>query len=60
MTEAEIKQRVSADGHPFSDIFITHEGRRYYTRLPFPLTDTPHARAAQAQDFLRRQKRFAT
>ena len=47
--------------HPFAE--ITYEFKRdgvpttALTRLFHPLDDTPHARAAQAQDFLRRQAR---
>lgn len=42
---------------PFADVFITAAGRHYYSRLFHTLDDSPHARAAQAQDFLRRQNR---
>lgn len=45
------------DAHPFSDVFIVAAGRCYYSRLFHTLDDSPHARSAQAQDFLRRQNR---
>lgn len=43
--------------HPFSDVFIVARGVNYYSRLFHTLDDSPHARAAQVQDFLRRQNR---
>lgn len=44
--------------HPFVDVFIVAKGRHYYTRLFHTLDDSPHARAAQVQDFLRRAARY--
>lgn len=57
MTTATIKAAVSCEGHPCSDVFIDHAGRRYYSRVNYPITDSPHARAAQIQAFLNRQRR---
>jgi hypothetical protein len=52
---------VRADEHgkmfryPFAEVFIvTEDGREYYTRLFHTLANDSHARAAQAQDFLKR------
>lgn len=47
------------DARPFSEVFIVAAGRSYYTRRFHTLDDSPHARAAQVQDFLRRQNRTA-
>jgi len=54
----ERRDRIGDDGkhYPFSEIFITHNDQVYCTRLFYPLDDSPHARAAQFQDFLRRQR----
>ena len=60
-------ERRGSETHPFSEVFITTGSeafaadanatdRVYYTRLFHTLDDSPHARAAQAQDFLRRQQ----
>lgn len=40
----------------FSEVFITQDGRTFYTRLFHQLDNSPHARAAQLQDFVRRQR----
>ena len=53
-----IKQRVSSEGHPFSEVFIDYEGRRFYSRNWYVLSDTPHARASEAAQFMRRLERF--
>lgn len=45
------------DPRPFSEVLITACGVPYCTRLFHTIDDSPHARAAQAQDFLRRQNR---
>jgi DNA-directed RNA polymerase beta subunit len=44
-----------SDARPFSDVFIVAAGRTYYSRLFHTLDDSLHARAAQAQAFLKRQ-----
>lgn len=47
-----------ADLRPFSEIKITTaDGRHYLSRVPWAVPDSPHTRAAQLQDFLRRQGR---
>lgn len=55
--------RVSADGHPFTEILHTwREGGRErcaLSRLNFAQADTPHARAYHNQQFLTRRKRAA-
>jgi hypothetical protein len=54
-----IVSRVSAQGHPFSEIlYAFREGgvlRSALTRYWFPLSDTPHARANEAQQFVKRR-----
>lgn len=45
------------DARPFSEVFIVAKGQTYYSRLFHTLDNSPHAKAAQAQDFLRRQNR---
>ena len=54
----EQRERV-IDGKqcPFSEVFVMQGGRSFYSRLWHTIDDSPHARAAQAQDFLRRQAR---
>lgn len=39
----------------FSEVLIVADGRHFCTRLFHTLDDSPHARAAQMQDFIRRQ-----
>lgn len=56
--EVSIKQRVSAEGHPFSEVFIDYEGRRFYSRYWYTLSDTPHSRANERSQFMRRLQRF--
>lgn len=51
------KSEWHADGRPFSEVFIVAAGRSYYSRLFHTLDNSPHACAAQTQDFLRRQNR---
>jgi hypothetical protein len=53
-----IKQRVTAEGHPFSESFVYFGGQTYYSRNWSVITDSPHARQALAQQFLDRLKRF--
>lgn len=64
--QVRIKQRVSAEGHPFSEIFYTYwddspkEGRDSYdcyalSRVWYPIPDTEHQRANEAQQFLKRR-----
>lgn len=57
MTEVRIKRRENEANKPFSEIFIEHDGRHFYSRVWWSLDDTAQARAAQLQDFLRRQAR---
>ena len=52
-----IKQRLNAADFPFSEIFIEHEGHRFYSR-DFFVADTPANRAFLANAFLTRLKRF--
>lgn len=50
------RQQWHADARPFSEISIVlTDGTPYLSRVFYPLDDTPHARAAQIQDFLKRQ-----
>lgn len=44
---------------PHSEVFIEHEGRSYYSRVWWVVEDSAHARTAQIQDFLRRQRNHA-
>lgn len=53
-----IKQRVSAQGHPFSEAFIDYAGKRFYSRNWYVVEDTPHNRTRLAHDFLARLQRF--
>lgn len=46
-----------ADARPFSEIFIVANGQHYFSRVFYALDNSPHAIAAQKQDFLRRQNR---
>lgn len=46
-----------ADARPFSEVFIVALGQSYFSRVFFKIDDSPHARAAQKQEFLRRQNR---
>lgn len=51
------RREVLKAARPFSEVFIaTADGGHYYTRLFHTLADSPHARAAQTQDFLRRME----
>lgn len=56
-----IVSRRTRDGHPFSEVLytFTEDGKERHalTRLFYSLSDTPHARAAEAQAFLQRQAR---
>lgn len=54
----QIKSCISEEGHPFSEVFIDHEGQRFYSRYFYPMDDTPGMRAQQGQQFLVRLKRF--
>jgi hypothetical protein len=58
LIEAKIIARHSAEGHPFSDVLLTEGTRHFLTRYWYPLSDTPHARAAEVQAFLDRRRRF--
>lgn len=56
-------QRVSWEGHPFTDILYTWrdgEGqpRNAYSRVWYVITDSPHAKAAQAEAFKKRRTEF--
>lgn len=45
---------VSAEGvHHYTNVFIVADGRKYYTRLAYPVTDEIYEKAA----FLRRAAR---
>jgi hypothetical protein len=55
ITEIRIEQCALIPDRPFSEVFITAGGETYYSRLWYPLDDTPFAREDQAQAFLRRQ-----
>lgn len=57
MTTCQIKRRENEKGKPFSEILIEHEGRHYCSHVWWILDDDGHARAAQIQDFHRRQAR---
>lgn len=49
------RKAVCKDARPYSEVFITTaDGARYYTRLFHVIDNSPHARAAQIQDFYRR------
>jgi hypothetical protein len=56
----KITERTLKPKCPFSEIFITFERdgveRVAYSRVPYLLSNAPHTRAAQAQEFLRRQR----
>lgn len=56
-----IVPRRAADGHPFSEILHTwRDGdvdRCALSRVNYSLADSPHARAAQNQQFINRQNR---
>lgn len=58
--EVTIKERRSAEGHPFSEIFYTvttEDGgppRHALTRLWFPVADTAYQRNYQAQQYTKR------
>lgn len=52
-TNYDRKERLDKP-RPFSEVFITADGRTYYSRLFHVLSNDAHARAAQTQDFLRR------
>jgi hypothetical protein len=58
MTTAIIKARVSSEGHPCTDVFIDHAGKRFYSRINYPIADSRYAREAQIQNFLNRQRRY--
>lgn len=53
-TTYDRRERLSTP-RPFSEVLIVADGRHYCTRLFHTVDDSPHARAAQTQDFLRRQ-----
>lgn len=65
VTSCQIVQRVTNldrrerldKPRPFSEVLIVADGRPYCTRLFHTIDNSPHARAAQIQDFLRRQGR---
>lgn len=54
-----IVPRASAQGHPFSEVLYTwaEDGaeRHALTRYRYPVADTPHARANEAQQFVKRR-----
>lgn len=56
MNDASIKivQRVSTDGHPFSEYFVTWRGHSYYTRNFYVIEDSAHNRGHYLQQFLHR------
>lgn len=55
-----IVPRVSADGHPFSDVLYTFQDagieRHACTRYWWPVSDTPHGRINEAQQFVKRRQ----
>lgn len=57
-----INPRISAEGHPFSEVLITvtyidGDPDFYLSRLWYPITDTPHQRASEREAFIRRQRK---
>lgn len=58
--DVRIAPRVSSAGHPFSEVFYRwlEKGSERFacTRLWYRVDDTPHARAAEAASFIRRQR----
>lgn len=60
VTNVKIVPGTNIYGGFFSDVFITFEREGVenvaYSRIPYPIGDSPHTRAAQVQEFLRRQQ----
>jgi hypothetical protein len=60
MVAVKIARRELKPTHVFAEVFIDYtadgEPRSSYSRLFHPLDDNAHARAAQWQAFLQRQK----
>lgn len=56
-----IVPRVSAAGHPFAEVLFAWqedgEPCNALTRYWYPVSDTPHARTNEAQQFVRRRNR---
>ena len=58
ITGIRFVQRVRGERERFTDFFISLcDGRTFYSRRMYPIEDTPHARSAEKQEFLRRQNR---
>lgn len=63
MTAADVTVRIvprfSAQGHPFCEVLYTYldngAERRALTRHWYPVSDTPHARTNEAQQFVKRR-----
>lgn len=58
--DVEIRDRRSAEGHPFGEVFHTvhlqgGEVRRFYSRHGHPVSDTPQSRAHYLAAFRLRQ-----
>lgn len=54
-----IVPHLSAQGHPFSEVLYTYQGHHALTRYWYVVSDTPHARANEAQQFVKRRRREA-
>lgn len=58
--EIRIVPRVSAQGHPFTEVFYKFdehgELRHALTRRNYRIDDTPHARAHERQEFIKRRR----
>jgi hypothetical protein len=58
----KFQQRVSFEGHPFTEILYTwrdgDKPRNACSRVWYVITDSPHARAAQAEAFKKRRTEF--
>lgn len=58
--DVTITPRTSAEGHPFTEILYVYEAagavRHALTRRNYHIDDTPHARAHERQEFIKRRR----
>lgn len=59
MTECSIKPFYSESSGGGSNVWITHEGVRYYSRLNAVLSDNPGQRNLQIMQFHKRREAYA-
>lgn len=59
-TEAVIKAYVTAEGHQATNLWIIHEGKKYYSRVNFGMQDSPGMRNYCIQQFHARRKMYGT